>query len=97
MSELSPAEIPTKIADVIAMIESSRRALDKGEEVNLWELESMASALHEVVARNPGTDGGIGATELIDAFASMLRGLDELETALNAQQARGAGLSMKNK
>ncbi|MDA0240000.1 MAG: hypothetical protein O3A84_08235 [Proteobacteria bacterium] len=94
MNESSAADIPTRIADVIQMIESSRKALDAGEQVDLRELEGMAGQLHELVARNPGTDAGIGATEMIDAFASILSGLDELEAALNGQQARSAGLSM---
>lgn len=88
MAEMSGAEIKNKIADVTSMIESSKQALNKGDAVDLRQLEIMAAELYEIVARHPETNADMGATVLIDSFATILRGLDQLEAALNAQQAR---------
>ena len=96
MAEMTGPEIKQKIADVTSMIDSAKKALNKGETVDLRHLETKAAELYEIVARHPATTADMGSTVLIDSFAAILRGLDQLEAALKAQQARMTATAMSS-
>ena len=96
-AESTPSQIREQIQSVMAVIEQATEAMADGETVNLRNLERLVNDLHQAVARRPADGAGMSATDIINSFTAILTGLDDLETLLNADQARRVGAAYGRK